>query len=156
MGVSRSICARAFTTASCARVRSSKWRDHVPDAVLHRERLQHVAAHEIGEVADGLHGDGLVEQVQRLLAVDAEAAAEGGAVGREVVEQLHLRQLAQTLAQRVDVAPEAGEMLVDRERAVGDQEEARRLAVRLLEPEHLGQRDVSPKPSLRKRARITE
>ena len=74
-------------------------RDHVLDAVLDRERLQHVGANEVGQVADGLHRHGLVEQVERLLAVDAEAAAEGSAIGRERVEELDVRHLAQAFAQ---------------------------------------------------------
>ena len=40
------------------------------------ERLEHVLAHEVGQVAHRLHGDGLVEQLERLLVLDAEAPAE--------------------------------------------------------------------------------
>ena len=44
------------------------------DPGLHGKGFQHVLAHEIGEIADRLHGDGLIEQIQRLLVADAEPA----------------------------------------------------------------------------------
>jgi hypothetical protein len=74
------------------------------DAAAHVEGLQHVAAHEVGEVAHRLHRHRLVEQLQRLLVLDAEAAAEPGAIGREAVEQLAART-AQLLAQAVMSLP---------------------------------------------------
>jgi hypothetical protein len=109
------------------------------DAAGHVEGLQHVAAHEVGEVAHRLHRHRLVEQLQRLLVLDAEAAAEPGAIGREAVEQLAART-AQLLAQRGDVAAEAAEVLGDGQCPLGGHEQARRLALRVLQPEHLGQR----------------
>ena len=61
------------------------------DAAARIEALEHVFAHEAGEVAHRFHGDRLVKQFQRLFIVDAEAAAEGSAVGWETVEQLGVR-----------------------------------------------------------------
>ena len=108
------------------------------DARADLEGLEHVVAHEVGEVADRLHRHGLVEELERLLVVDAEAAAEPGGVGREAVEDLGARA-AQALAQLGDVGAEAGEVRGDRQRVLGAEVEARRLALWLLEPEHLGQ-----------------
>ena len=92
----------------------------VPDqrlnALLDGRGFQHVLAHEIGQVAHRLHGDGLVEEIHRLFVLDAEAVAVGRAVGREGLEQFHLRHGAQALAQRVDVGAEAGEVFFDGER----------------------------------------
>jgi hypothetical protein len=45
------------------------------DARRHVERLEHVATHEVGEVADRLHRHRLVEEVERLLVVDGRSAA---------------------------------------------------------------------------------
>lgn len=75
----------ALSTAWWARSRSSKW----PMRAWMRgptSKVEHVVAHEVGEVADRLHRHGLVEELERLLVVDAEAAAEPGGVGREAVE----------------------------------------------------------------------
>src|SRR5262249_22487208 len=63
-----------------------KVRDHVLNAILDQEWLQHMGAYEVGEVADRLHGNGLLEAVERLLAVDAEAAAKRGAVRGKALE----------------------------------------------------------------------
>ena len=118
----------------------------VPDQrlnpLLDGRGLQHVLAHEIGEVAHRLHGDGLVEEIHRLFVLDAEAVPVRRAVGREGLEQLHLRHGAQALAQRVDVGAEAGKVLLDGERPIGDDEQAGRRTLRRLGPEDLRQRDV--------------
>ena len=75
------------------------------DAAAHIEGFQHVAAYEVGEVAHRLHRDSLVEQLQCLLVLDAEAPAEPGPIRREAVEQL-AAGAAQLLAQGGDVAAE--------------------------------------------------
>ena len=105
----------------------------------HLERLQHVSAHELGEVAHRLHGDRLMEELQRLLVVDPETAAEPGAIGREAVEQIDPRVAAQPLSQPGDVGAEARELAGDGQRALGSHEESRRLTLRFRNPEHLGQ-----------------
>ncbi len=109
------------------------------DAAGHIEGLQHVAAHEIGEVAHRLHRHRLMEQLQRLLVLDAEAAAKPGPVRREALEQLAARA-AQLLAQAGDVAAKAAEVVGNRQRPLGRHEQARGLALRVFQPEHLGQR----------------
>ena len=70
------------------------------------EGLQHVAAHELGEVAHRLHGDGLMEEIERLVVLDPEAAPEPCTIGREGPPHLHPCP-AQALAQLVDVGAEA-------------------------------------------------
>ncbi len=55
------------------------------DAGGHVKGLQHVGAHEIGEVAHGFEGHGLVEELQGLVVVDPEAPPEPGRVRRETV-----------------------------------------------------------------------
>ena len=40
------------------------------------EWFEHVLAHKISEVADGLHGHGLTEQIHRLLRLDPETPAK--------------------------------------------------------------------------------
>src|SRR5919109_165137 len=78
-------------------------RDHMIDAFLDRERLEHVAAHEVGEIADRLHRHGLQKEFERLFALDAKAAAERSAIGREAVVDFYARHSSQALSQRVDV-----------------------------------------------------
>jgi hypothetical protein len=113
--------------------------DQRGNAWLDIEGLEHVAAHEVGQVADRFHRHRLVEEIERLLVVDAEATAEPGAVGREAVEDLAPRP-PQPLAQAGDVGAEVGKVTGDREIAFGGDEEARRLPLRVLDPEHLRQR----------------
>jgi hypothetical protein len=84
-------------------------------------------------------GNGADHGLQRLLVVDAETPTEGGPVRREAVEDLEPRA-AQALPQVADVAAEAGEVLFDRERLVGDDEQSRRLTLDVLRPEHLRER----------------
>ena len=112
--------------------------DERRDPGRHVERLQHVAAHELGEIAHRLHRDGLMEQVERLLVVDPEAAAEPRAVRREGVPDLD-PGAAQPLAQAVDVGAEVRELAGDGQIALGGGKEPRGLALRLRDPEHLGQ-----------------
>ena len=107
-----------------------------------RRGLQHMLAHEIGEVAHRLHRDGLVEEIHRLFVLDAEAVTVRRAVWREGLEEFHLRPGAQALAQRVDVGAEAGEVLLDGERLIRDDEQTGRRALRRLCPEDLSQSDV--------------
>ena len=52
------------------------------------EGLEHMAAHEVGQVAHRLHGDRLVEQLQRLIVFNAEASTEPRRIGRKTVVQL--------------------------------------------------------------------
>ena len=114
--------------------------DEGRDPGRHVERLQHVAAHELGEIAHRLHGHGLMEQVERLLVVDPEAAAEPCAVRREGVPDLD-PGAAQPLAQVVDVGAEACELAGDGQIALGGGKEPCGLALRVRDPEHLGQGD---------------
>ena len=106
-------------------------------AAAHIEGLQHVAAHEVREVAHRLHRDGLVEQFQCLLVLDAETTAKPGPIGRKAVEQL-AAAAAQFLAQGGDVAAEAAEVIGNRECPFGRQEQARRMTLGVLQPEDLG------------------
>ena len=64
----------------------------VADDVAHPARriarFEHVVAHEVVEVAHGLHGHRLVEEFQRLLGANAEETPQGGRVFRILVEDL--------------------------------------------------------------------
>ncbi|MNE19862.1 hypothetical protein D3C80_1129590 [compost metagenome] len=73
--------------------------DQRADAFLHRQLFEHMLADEVGEIAHRFHRHGLAEQLQSLLVVDAEAAAEGRAIGAEALFENHVGQLAQALAQ---------------------------------------------------------
>ena len=99
-------------------------------------------AHEIGQIAHRLHRDRLVEQIHRLLALDAEAMPVGRAVRRERIEQLHPLHAAQTLAQRVDIDSEARKVLADAERLIGQHKEAGGWTLRRFRPEDLRQSHV--------------
>ena len=112
--------------------------DEGRDPGRHVEGLQHVAAHELGEIAHRLHGDGLVEEVERLVVLDPEAAPEPRAIRRERPPHLH-PGAAQALAQLVDVGSEARELAGDGQIALRGGEEPVRLALRVRDPEHLGQ-----------------
>ena len=109
------------------------------DARRHVERLEHVATHEVGQVADRLHRHRLVEEVERLFVVDAEAPPEPGTVRRKAVEEVIARS-PQPLAQRSDVAAEMGKITGNRQVAFRGNEEAGRLPLRILDPEDLRQR----------------
>ena len=55
---------------------------------------QHVLTHEVGDRAHGFHGDGLVEEIQRLaIATQSQCLAEGLLVRAEAVELLAFRLL---------------------------------------------------------------
>ena len=115
----------------------------VPDELVRPaarvERLEHVVADELVEVAHGLHRDGLVEEVHGLVGLDAEDAAEVLAVVGEGLTHLGAR-LPQAPAQCVDVAVEVREVLGDRHARGGRDVEAVGLALlAVLEPEHLSQ-----------------
>lgn len=105
-------------------------------------RLEHVVAHEVVEVAHRLHRHGLVEELHRLLGLDAEEAAHGAAVLREMVAQL--RSARPELApQAGQVGAEVGEVGSDAERAFGGDEQSLRLPVAAVaHPEHLGDRHL--------------
>ena len=109
------------------------------DAAPHVEGFQHVAAHEVSEVAHRLHRDRLVEQLQGLLVLDAEAPAEPGPIRREAVEQFAARA-PQLLAQGSDVTAEAAEVISDGQCPLSRHKQACGLALRVLQPEDLGQR----------------
>jgi hypothetical protein len=100
-----------------------------------------MCSHELGQIADRLHGNRLMEQLERLLAVDAEAAAEGRAVRREAVMHLGSLEPAQTLSQVADIRAEAAEVLGDGQRRVHHNVKALRRSLRILEPEHLRKSD---------------
>ena len=106
------------------------------------ERLQHVLADEIGEVADRFHRDGLMEQLHGLLGLDAKAAAEVPAVLREAVVNLSARG-PQPLAQRGHVGAEVREVGGHRQRLVRGHVEPVRLTagVGAAQPEQLGDGD---------------
>ncbi len=117
-------------------------RDDFGDFGLGVERFEHPLADELVETADGLHRHRLMEQVQRLVAGDAEAAAQGLRVRRVAVVD---RRLAapQSLAQVVDVTAEVDEVRFDGQRGVGGDVEPVGLAgVGVGNPEHLGEGDV--------------
>ena len=114
-------------------------RDQRRQARSHVEGFEHVAAHEVGQVAHRLHRHRLVEQLQRLLVVDAEVAAQQRAVGREAVFDHHAAS-AQALAQLDDVGAEVGEVARDAQALVGHRVQPQRLTRRVLQPEHLRQR----------------
>jgi hypothetical protein len=112
------------------------------DARRDVERLQHVFAHEVRQIADRFHRHRLMKQIERLLVLDAEPPPERRRVGRETVEDLDVPQAPQALAQRGDVGAELGEVLGDVQARVRDDVEPRRLRlrVRVREREHLGER----------------
>ena len=141
--MSAASCAWARWTASCALVRSSKWATMSAIAFAGVERLEHVLADEVGQVADRLHRDGLVEQLHRLLGLDAEAAAEVLAVLGEPVVDPDPVARPQPLAQRVMSVPKSAKSPLTDEVAVGGDVEPVRLAadVAVLQPEDLGQGD---------------
>ena len=93
-----------------------------------------------------------MKQIHRLFVLDAEAVPVRRAVGREGLEQFHLRHGAQALAQRVDVGAETGKVFVDGERPVRDDEQTGRRTLRRLGPEDLRQRDVLPQRLVEKAA----
>ncbi len=97
-----------------------------------------MATHEFGEVAHRLHRHCLVEQLQCLFVLDTKAATEPRAIRRETVEQLTTRA-AQFLAQGGDIAAEAGEGFRNAKRALGRDEQACRLPLRVFQPEDLSQ-----------------
>ena len=116
--------------------------DQRADAFLHRQLFEHMLADEVGEVAHRFHRYGLAEQLQGLLVVDPEAAAEGRTIGAEAIFENHVGQLAQALFQGRQIAAEIGEMLGDRQCAIGHQIKALWLAAVFTQPEHLGQGHV--------------
>ena len=61
--------------------------DEGGDARRDVEGLEHVVAHEIGEVSHRFERDGLLKEIEGLLVVDAEAPPEPGPVGRKAVEE---------------------------------------------------------------------
>src|SRR6202042_3492613 len=58
-------------------------REQGANPLSRRKCLKHVLLDEFGKVADRLHRDGLMEKLQRLFIVDAEPAAESGAIRGE-------------------------------------------------------------------------
>jgi len=89
-------------------------RDQCADPRSDVERLQHVAAYEIREIAHRLHRNGLMEQLQRLFVVDAEAAPEPSAVFRKTILDVGARR-SQLLAQQPDVGTEMSKVAGDRQ-----------------------------------------
>jgi hypothetical protein len=80
-----------------------------------------------------------VEQLQRLFVINTETAAKPGAVRREAVLN-HAATGAQALFELRDVGAEIGKVRRDIQVALRANKETRRLALRILQPEHLGQR----------------
>ena len=92
------------------------------------ERLQHVIADEVGEVAHRFHRDRLVEQLHRLLRLDPQAAAEILAVFGEPVVHPDAGRGAQPPAEGRHVGAEVREVPGHRQRPVGGHVEPVRLA----------------------------
>src|SRR5712691_13303558 len=103
------------------------------DARHYRKGFQHVLSYEISQIADRLHGDGLIEQVQGLLVVYAKSAPKGRSVGRKGIMHFNIRHRPQALSQRVDVGAKSSEVLSDVEESIGHHVEAVRLTVKFLE-----------------------
>jgi len=107
-------------------------------ARAHLEGFEHMAAHEVGQVAHRFHRNRLVKQLQGLIVFDAEATAEPGCIGRKGVMNLGALR-PQAFFQLVDVGAEVGKVCRNRQAALGTQKESRRLPLRFLHPEHLGE-----------------
>lgn len=103
-------------------------------------RLEHVIADELVEIADRLPRYGLVEQLHRLLGLDAEQAPKlPGVIRKDVVD---LRAAGpQPTAQVRQVGAEVGEVCLDRQLLRRGDKEPVRLAGPVLLVEHLRQRD---------------
>ena len=121
--------------------------DQVFDAGVYLKRLQHVVAHKVGQVAHRFHRHRLVEQLQRLLTLNAKTAPKVRAVGRKTVKQRRTA-FAQARAQGGDGRAEVGKVRRDRQRPFGHGVKALRLAKCIFEPEHLRQRDGLVKPGV--------
>src|SRR5699024_11175927 len=116
--------------------------DQIPNTLLDRKGLEHVPAYKFGEIADGFQRHRLIEQLERLLGLDSEAASERSAVRREAQVALDVWRFAQALAQRADIVAEAGKIARNRQRTIGHDVEALRLTLRVAHKEHLRERDV--------------
>src|SRR2546429_148358 len=81
-----------------------------------------------------------MEEVERLLVVDAETPTERRTVGWKGVVHLDARHQPQFFLQGVDVGAEATEVLRYGERRIRNNVESGWLSVRLLEREHLRER----------------
>ena len=114
--------------------------DDVAHALGRVARFEHVVAHEVVEVADRLHRDGLVEQLECLLRSDSEQATQRGCVLGEFVEDLRPGS-AQPLAEITQIRAEVGEVRRDRECFGCGDEEAVGLSGALALLEDLGQGD---------------
>ena len=115
-----------------------KVRQQPGNARGHIKGLQHVVAHKVGQVAHRLHRHGLMEQLQRLLAHVAEAAAKMRAVGRKAIKQGDAA-LAQTCTQGGHGGAKVREVRRQRQRLIRHGVKALGLAKGVLHPEHLGQ-----------------
>ena len=114
--------------------------DDAGDGAGRVERLQHVIADEVREVTHRFHRDRLVEQLHRLLRLDAQAAAEILAVVGEPVVQPDAGRGPQPPPEGRHVRTEVREVPGHRQRPVGGHVEPVRLAGRVpAQPEHLGQ-----------------
>src|ERR1700735_545639 len=100
--------------------------DQGGDARRDLEGLEHVAAHEIGEIAHRFHRYSLMKQLQRLFVFNAEAASKPCAVEREAIEYFG-SEAAQLFPQRRDIRAEMREVLRYRQSALRANEQPRRL-----------------------------
>ena len=101
---------------------------------------QHVLTHEVGDRAHGLHGDGLVEEIQRLaIATQSQCLAEGLLVRAEAVELLAFPLLFQPLFQSGHLVAKAGEVAGDGEGLFGHQKQSFDPLFGGGQPAHLGQ-----------------
>jgi len=112
--------------------------DQGRDTWLDMKRLKHVAAYKVGQVTHRLHGDRLMEQLQRLFILDAKAASKPGAVGRKAVEQL-CAESTQLLSELGYISAEIRKILCNRQSLLRADKETRRLGKRILHPENLRQ-----------------
>ena len=101
---------------------------------------QHVLTHEVGDRAHGLHGDGLVEEIQRLaIATQSQCLAEGLLVGWEGVELLAFPLLFQPFLEPGYLVAKAGEVAGDGQGLFGHQKQSFDPLLGGWQPAHLGQ-----------------
>jgi hypothetical protein len=110
------------------------------DSRFDREGGKHVQADKLRQAADRLHRHRLMEQVERLLTVDAQLPPERCSVRRERFVRLDARELTEALLQVGDAVAEVGEVLGDRQLSLCDDKEPRGLSFHVPRPEYLRDR----------------
>src|SRR5262249_17218418 len=107
--------------------------DQCLDARLHIRSLEHVSTHEICQVPDGVHRHGLMKQFQRLVVLNAEAAAKVGTVWRKALEDFG-STAPELLSQVPNVRSEVGEISGNRKLGFSGNEKTSRLSLNIFEP----------------------